>query len=262
VKLWILNDLHLELTRGWDLPPVGARPTYDVLVLAGDIITRMERGVKWIIERVTDRPVVYVGGNHEAYGVDIDITLEKARAAAKGTNVFVLENEKIQIEHVTFLGAVGWTDFNLFADQERAMRAAGDVMNDYRKIRIDNYSRRLRPAHTLARHMETRAFLQGELSKPKVGLRVVITHHGFHAEAVSRGHEHELISAAYTSDAAIDGADLWIYGHTHEHRDFRVNSARAGSTTRVVTNAKGYGPWNKNETWENASFDVNFVIEI
>lgn len=261
-----MSDLHLELTCGWDLPPTGARPDYDVLVVAGDLITRMERGVKWLIERVTDRPVVYVAGNHEAYGVDININLEKARTAGAGTNVFVMENDKVEIDHVMFYGAVGWTDFNLHGNQERAMRVAGDVMNDYRKIRIDNYSRRLRPAHTLARHMETRAFLERELSKPrKIGeRRVVVTHHGFHGmESVGRGHEHDPISAAYSSDAPIDGADLWLYGHTHEHRDFSVGSTTSvGATTRVVTNAKGYGPWNKNETWENASFDVNFVIEI
>lgn len=258
MRLWIMSDLHLELTRGWDLPPVGARPDYDVLVIAGDLVTRMERGVAWLLARVTSRHVIYVGGNHEAYGTDIDRTLEKARAAAAGTNVHVLENEGITIDGVTFLGAVGWTDFNLFGDPERAMRAAGDVMNDYRKIRIDNYSRRLRPAHTLARHMETRAFLQRELSKVKTGPRVVvITHHGFHAEAVRLGHERELISAAYASDAAIEGADLWIYGHTHEHRDFQV-----GPETRVVSNGKGYGPWSKNETWENPDFDPHFVIEI
>lgn len=263
--LWILSDLHLEATRGWDLPKGDARPDFDVLVIAGDLIPRMERGVKWILERVNDRPVILIGGNHESYGQDIDRDLAKARAAAAGTNVFVMENDKVEIDHVMFYGAVGWTDFNLFGDQERAMRVAGDVMNDYRKIRIDNYSRRLRPAHTLARHTATRAFLERELSKPpQIGeRRVVITHHGFHAEAVSRGHEHELISAAYASDAAIEGADLWIYGHTHEHRDFRVGSAsRAGSTTRVVTNAKGYGPWRAHETWENGNFDVNFVIEI
>src|ERR1700691_5085140 len=76
LRLWIMGDLHIELTRGWDLPPAGARPKYDVLIIAGDLITRMERGVKWIIERV-DRPVIYIGGNHESYGVDIDITLQK-----------------------------------------------------------------------------------------------------------------------------------------------------------------------------------------
>jgi predicted phosphodiesterase len=256
VRIWLLSDLHMELTRGWDLPPAGARPDYDVLVVAGDLITRMERGVKWLLERVTDRPVLYIGGNHEAYGVDIDVTLEKARAVAAGTSIHVLENESIEIDSVTFLGAVGWTDFNLFGDTERAMRVAGDVMNDYRKIRISNYTRRLRPAHTLARHMETRAFLQRELSTPRVGPRVVVTHHGFHAEAVRRGHEHEEISASYTSNAGIGGADLWLYGHTHESRDF------ISGGTRVVTNSKGYGPWHANEIYENLDFNEHLVIEI
>jgi predicted MPP superfamily phosphohydrolase len=258
VRIWQLSDLHMESTRGWDLPAVGARPDYDVLVVAGDLITRQERGVQWLLDRVTDRPVIYIGGNHEAYGVDINITLEKARAAAKGTNVHVLENESVAIGSVIFLGAVGWTDFNLFGDQERAMRVAGDVMNDYRKIRISNYTRRLRPAHTLARHMETRAFLQRELSKPnpKRQPRVVVTHHGFHAEAVRRGHEHDLISAAYSSNAGIEGADLWLYGHTHESRNF------FSGTTRVVSNSKGYGPWNKGETWENQDFNEQLIIEI
>ena len=256
MRIWNLSDLHVELTRGWDLPAAGSRPDYDVLVIAGDLVTRMERGVAWLLKRVTDRPVVYVGGNHESYGTDIDRTLEKARVAAAGTNVHVMENDSVTIDGVTFLGAVGWTDFNLLGDQERAMRAAGDVMNDYRKIRHANYSRRLRPKDTLARHMQTRAFLRRELSKPRTGPRVVITHHGFHPEAVRRGHERDLISAAYASDAAIEGADLWIYGHTHESREF------FSGTTKVVSNSKGYGPWAKNETWENPGFNERFVIEI
>src|SRR5260370_40109141 len=37
------------------------------------------------------------------------------------------------------------------------MQAAGEVMNDYKKIRLRNYELRLRPAHTLARHMEIRS---------------------------------------------------------------------------------------------------------
>jgi len=255
MRLWIMSDLHLELTRGWDLPAAGKRPDFDVMIVAGDLITRMERGVKWIIERV-DRPVIYIGGNHESYGVDIDITLQKARLAAKGTNVHVMENDSIEIDGVTFLGAVGWTDFNLFGDQERAMRVAGEVMNDFKKIRIDNYGRRLRPAHTLARHLETRAFLQRELSLAKTGPRVVVTHMSFHAEGVRRGHEYDEISAAYASRAEIPGADLWVYGHTHETRSFLAGD------TRVVTNAKGYGPRKAGETWENPDFDPHFIIEI
>jgi predicted phosphodiesterase len=256
VRLWVLSDLHLELTRGWDLPAGAARPDFDVLVIAGDLVTRMERGVKWLLERVTDRDVVYVAGNHEGYGTDLDRTIEKARIAAAGTNLHILQNDSVTISGTIFLGATGWTDFNLFGDQDRAMQAAGEVMNDYKKIRVRNYGLRLRPAHTLARHMETRAFLQRELSRPKTLPRVVVTHMGFHAETVRRGFEHDLISAAYSSRDPIEGADIWVYGHTHESRDFRVGA------TRVVSNAKGYGPWKIGETWENPDFDPTLVVEI
>lgn len=254
--LWVVSDLHLESTRGWDLPSAEERPHFDIMVVAGDLIPRMERGVKWILQQVTDRPVIYVAGNHEFYGVDIDRTVEKARIAALGTNVHVLQNDSVTIDGTVFLGATGWTDFNLFGDQDRAMHAIGDLMNDYKKIRFRNYELRLRPAHTLARHNETRAFLERELGRPRTLPRVVVTHMGFHAEAVRSGSEHDLISAAYTSRDPIEGADLWIYGHTHERRDFRAGA------TRVISNAKGYGPWRKGETWENPHFDPNLIVEI
>jgi hypothetical protein len=47
-----------------------------------------------------------------------------------------------------------------------------------------------------------------------------------------------------------------VYGHTHETRSFLAGD------TRVVTNAKGYGPWKAGETWENPNFNPNFFIEI
>ena len=115
MRLWVMSDLHLELSRGWDLPSDGA-PNFDVLVAAGDLIPRMERGVRWLRERVQDKPVIYVGGNHEAYGTDIDRTVEKAKEAAIGTKIFVLERDQIKLGGVTFAGATLWTDFELFGD--------------------------------------------------------------------------------------------------------------------------------------------------
>ncbi|WP_426532963.1 metallophosphoesterase [Bradyrhizobium sp. McL0615] len=88
--LWIMSDLHLELTRGWDLPSGDARPRFDVLIIAGDLIPRMERGVKWLLEHVPDRPVIYVGGNHEAYGTDIQRTLETKRSVRPRAAGFLL----------------------------------------------------------------------------------------------------------------------------------------------------------------------------
>jgi predicted phosphodiesterase len=262
LRLWIQSDQHLELTRGWDLPAVGDRPAYDVLVVAGDLITRMERGVEWLKARVTDRPVVFVGGNHERFGTDIDGTIEKARVAAAGTNIHVLENDTVQIGDVTFIGATFWTDFNLFGDPGRAMIAAAEFMNDYRKIRVGRYVYRLRPSHTLQRHQQSREFIANELRKPKVGRRVVVTHMAPHPSAIRPAFDEEITSAAYASDASdllALGVDAWIYGHTHDTRDEMIGIGNA----RLVTNGKGYGPWPPGETtWDNKDFDPRFVIEI
>jgi predicted phosphodiesterase len=280
MRLWILSDLHLELTRGWDLPPPAERPDFDVLVVAGDLIPRMERGVKWLLERVPDRPVIYVPGNHEAYGVDVDRTVEKAMEAAQGTKVFVLQNRWIRLGDVTFAGATLWTDFSLFGGQRRAMAVAADRMNDHKKIRTARYLERFLPRHALARHMESRAFLEAEMRKPRGGPLVVVTHH---APMPGRGYrlaphylgtrlsDEEVLAAAYRTDLtelmwpapigngfdARRPADLWVFGHTHESEDVTIGH------TRIVSNAKGYGPWpGQQATWDNPRFDPNFVIEI
>jgi predicted phosphodiesterase len=259
LRLWIQSDLHLESTRGWDLPAVGDRPVFDVLVIAGDLIPRAERGVAWLLDRVADH-VVFVCGNHEFYGCDIDRTVEKARALAAGTHVHILQNDTVQIGDVTFIGATFWTDFNLFGDPGRAMVAAAEFMNDYKKIRVGRYVYRLRPHYTLQRHRQSREFIANELRKPKVGTRVVVTHMAPHPSAIRPAFDEEITSAAYASDASdllAMGVDAWIYGHTHDTRDEMIGDVR------LITNAKGYGPWPPKElTWDNPGFDPNFVIEI
>ncbi len=116
MRLWVLSDLHVELTRGWDLPAGDAQPRCDVVVVAGDLIPRAERGVKWLLERIPDRPVIYVPGNHEFYGTDEFRTVEKAREAAAGTNVHVLQNDAVRIGGVTFVGATPWLPKNRLWD--------------------------------------------------------------------------------------------------------------------------------------------------
>ena len=159
MRLWIMSDIHVELTRGWDLPAGDERPDFDVMIVAGDLIPHMERGVAWLRERVQDRPVIYIPGNHEFYEVDIDRTIEKAKEAAAGTNVHVMENETIRIADVTFAGCTLWTDFAINGDAHRAMAVAAERMNDFRKIRTAGYVERFRPSHALARHRRSRAFL-------------------------------------------------------------------------------------------------------
>jgi predicted phosphodiesterase len=274
VRLWIMSDLHLELTRGWDLPGRDDRPDFDVLVIAGDLVPRMERGVRWLLERVPDKPVIYTAGNHEFYGTDVQRTLEKAKEAALGTNVYVLQDETLEIGDVTFAGATLWTDFAINGDAHRGMAVAGDRMNDFKKIRTGRYVERFRPPHALASHRRSRAFLETELRKDRPGPLVVVTHHApvpeISDEPGGSGNDPTL-DPAYRSDltalmspapddgrGALRPADLWIYGHTHESFD-----AVIGEATRVVSNAKGYGPWpGQQRTWDNPHFNEKLIIEI
>ncbi|WP_244600263.1 metallophosphoesterase [Afipia felis] len=253
-----MSDLHLELTRGWDLPIGEARPDHDVMIIAGDLIPRMERGIAWLTERFTDKPIIYVPGNHEFYGHDIDRTVEKARKAANGTNVRILQNDAVVIDRILFVGATLWTDFALFDNRDYAMKCAGEIMNDYRKIRKQRHELRLRPADTLARHIETRNFISTAARDYQADRTVIVTHHGCLRETVKAGSENDLLSAAYASDCSdlVEQVDLWIYGHTHESRDFTKGR------TRIVSNAKGYGPWNPGQKSENQYFDPKYVLEI
>jgi predicted phosphodiesterase len=262
VKLWVLSDIHLELTTDWDLPGPADRPDFDVLVMAGDLVPQMERGVKWLVERVPDRPIVYIAGNHEAYRADIDRTLQKAKLAAAGSNVFVMEDETTVIGGVRFVAGTLWTDFQLFGDPEAAMRAAGANMNDYRLIRTNNYARRLSPTDTLARHRSTQAYIESELARTFGGQTVVVTHHGPYLGAMRQGHERDIISAAYVSDLSSlieqHQPAVWIYGHTHRSDDTMIGR------TRIVSNSKGYGPHPalRLTTWENSMFNPSLVIEV
>jgi len=273
MRLWILSDLHIELTRGWDLPAGADRPDFDVLVVAGDLIPRMERGVRWLLERVPDRPVIYVMGNHEAYGGDVDRTEEKAKEAAAGTSIRVIQNETVRIGNVDFAGATLWTDFALNGDAHRAMGVAVERMNDFKRIRTSAYRQRFLPHHALIQHLKSVVFLEAEMRKQRgEGKLVVVTHHApvpeTSEEPGGSGNDPTL-DPSYRSDlrmlmspAPDDGRgplrppDLWIYGHTHESFDAVIGA------TRVVSNAKGYGPWKPGETWDNPHFNPNFIVEI
>jgi hypothetical protein len=66
-----------------------------------------------------------------------------------------------------------------------------------------------------------------------------------------------MVPAPDDGRGALRPAQLWIYGHTHESFDAVIGE------TRVVSNAKGYGPWSVHGgTWDNRNFDEKLVIEI
>lgn len=259
MRILPLSDLHLEIypTRKLGIDLAVSRP--DVVVLAGDI-NKSSRAVEWAAETFKDIPVLYVAGNHEYYGSNIDTVPSRIRDACQDTdNVFFLDNGCKIIDGVRFLGATLWTDFCLFGLWRRpmAMMEAKNTMNDYHAIRVANGGyRKLTPGDTGSIHARSRAWMQGELEKPFEGKTVVVTHMAPSKRSISQRYAEDLTSAAYASelDLMASQADLWIHGHTHTHFDYQIEKCR------VVTNPLGYT--HKGGGNENHEFNPNMIIEI
>ncbi|MDB5813854.1 MAG: putative metallophosphoesterase [Rhodocyclales bacterium] len=237
LKLLILSDLHVEFAP-FEPEPAAA----DVIILAGDIhIGR--KGLEWAQRAFADKPVIYVLGNHEYYGASYPKHVNALKAAARGSNVYVLENDNVTIDGVRFLGCTLWTDFALFGDPRIAGYEATQKMTDFKRIRMSENYRKMRSIDAALINKRSRDWLKQQLALD-VGTTVVVTHHAPSARSLPECYENDILAAAYVSHCdelvASSGAALWVHGHLHSQSDYLIGS------TRVVCNPRGY-PDEKNE---------------
>jgi len=259
MRLLILSDLHHELWRE-DAPvidPTISQP--DVVILAGDINTG-HRAVEWAERIFSGIPVLYVHGNHESYGKNLEEEQEEIQAACLASkNVHFLNRSEYLHSQVRFLGATLWTNFRLFGDDERqaSMRAAEAVMTDYKRIRLakKNY-RKLRASDTAQMHAEHKSWIEQKLAEPFSGTTVVITHMAPSMMSVADQYSSDPVSAAYASqlDEVVSRADLWVHGHLHDSCDYQIGRCR------VVCNPCGYRT--RAGGVENERFDPNFIVSL
>lgn len=250
MKIGILSDLHL--------PSGGARPwpaqAGDVMVLAGDIGVGTS-GVAWA-KRVFTCPVIYVPGNHEYYGQDMDVLNRELRDYCRGSNIHVLNDATTVIGGVRFIGCTLWTDFALYGTIGESARLAANGLNDYRVIGKNGGA--LMPADTRALHLTSRAYLERTLADPFDGSTVVVTHHAPSARSVAPRFSGDPLNPAFASDlesvVASSGAALWIHGHVHDSFDYVIGQSR------VVCNPAGY-PGEYQER-ESPPFRWDYTVEI
>lgn len=229
MNILLLSDLHNEFDR-YQPPALAA----DLVILAGDIDVGV-RGVEWA-KSVFSGPVLYVPGNHEFYRGYLGRTLEKLRGA-QTDRVRVLDRNVVELGGVRFLGATAWTDFAATGNQPAAVALAGQLLNDFRQIRTENY-RPCRPLDFITQASLTRLWLQEQLAIPFSGPTVVITHHAPSLRSL-QGNPHTggHLDAAFASrwdDLMGDSIALWLHGHVHTAVDYELNG------TRVVCNPRGY----------------------
>lgn len=240
MKLQLLSDLHLETESFLPRPQAGA----ELLVLAGDIDATwraLARFAHWPV------PVLFVPGNHEFDGRDVDTVLPALRTHCVALGIRLLHRDALVLTgadgvRVRFVGVVRWSDFDVFGApaRPRAMRAAGYF------LRVMGARWRGQPfaAEALrALGLADRAWLENELAQPARGRwqrTVVVTHFAPSLRSADArfGHQPGTASFCNADDDLIPRADLWLHGHLHCRHDY--TQARAGlQPTRIVCRARG-----------------------
>ena len=240
MRLQLLSDLHLE-TEDFDPRPV---PGADLLVLAGDIDSRwdgFERFRDWPV------PVLFVAGNHEFDGRDLDETWPVLRERVESLGIRMLERESVVIaapdgRRIRFVGTVRWCDFDLFGarGRERAMRAAAYYL---RVMGSRKGGRPLDPAALRDEALACRDWLAAELRRPALGAwdtTVAITHFAPSLRSADPRYGSQPGTASFCNadDDLLPFASMWIHGHLHCRHDYRAD--HAGGGTRIVCQARGH----------------------
>ena len=275
MKISVLSDLHI------DIHPytVALAPDAAVVIIAGDVCERLDKSLPWMAAEIRARghEVIYVPGNHDWYGnrafghtstIDGDLARGRELAAELGIHLLA-EGEAVVIGGVRFVGATLWTDYAVGGDTSHAMSIADDKqagMTDHRRIKLQSSGYgRFRPVDALASHRAQLDALASHLAEPFDGPTVVVTHHAPHPKSLREGEVRETIDASYASDLTefIERwrPALWLHGHVHKNRDYKV------ADTRIVANPRGYvitRGQGKNQTVEveNPEHQPDLAIEV
>ena len=256
MKIQVVSDLHLEFHN--PIPPLV--DGVDVIVCAGDLAP-VQTGAVWYVakEWAEARHILYVPGNHEYYGTDIDNARRMLAKHCRHHKITLLDPGSVTIDGVHFIGATLWTDFKLDPQITlgRALSIVGGGMADFTGA-IQHRSRRFTALESARRHATERAYLEEALARTSVTDQptVVITHHAPTARSVAPHFQGHPLNAGFASDLeeVIERyqPDIWIHGHMHDAVDFQMGN------TRVLCNPGGYTP----EKDTHRGYDPQLCVEI
>jgi len=248
MKIHLLSDLHIEF-EDFNYEETNS----DIVVLAGDIHVK-EKGVKWAIKNIRNKPVIYVLGNHEYYKKAYPCLIDTLHNLCKGTNVHLLENDFINIDGVNILGCTLWTDFKLYGDPKVAGARCQDVMTDYKQIKILPRFKKISSTDISSIHSHSINWLEETLEKLQGQTNVIITHHGPSVSSVPTEFIGDIITSAFVSNLESTilkyNPNLWLHGHLHNSSSYNIGGCR------IVCNPRGY----PDEL--NTNFDSRLVVTL
>ncbi|MDH5450871.1 MAG: metallophosphoesterase family protein [Candidatus Bathyarchaeota archaeon] len=248
MKIQVLSDLHIE----FEYYTVKVVEETDVLVMAGDFtVAKYLREIE-AFARLIKKPIVYVAGNHDYYyGVfnRVNETLEQLDCDI--SNFHFLNNGRVEIEDVRFIGSTLWSNFDLAPNPGEFAYLARSMISDFMVIKKSSTST-FSPFDCSRLNEESRRFLKQEVDAPFNGRKVVVTHFLPSPKSVHPKFEGASLNPYFCCNCENlmgQSIPLWIHGHTHESTDYNHKG------TRVIANPKGY--FN-----ENTTFNEKLIVEI
>lgn len=197
MKLQIASDLHHQFS-GAGLATsraLAVSPEADVLVLAGNIHSGEQAVSTYQQSKV---PVIWVHGNHELHGSDVDEAREGFASTAVAGPVKYLERTEFSLGDIRFLGCCLWTDYSVGPQsREVTMREANRFMVDHRLIRKG--SRPFKAEDAAYEHLNSLSWLKGALQKRVKGRTVVVTHFAPSKRSIPQALHSEVFAGTFAS---------------------------------------------------------------
>jgi len=218
MKIRLLSDLHLETHRhskdrslfhlkGMD------KERKQILCLLGDIDTKLN--MVSFIKRIHKRfkAVIIVAGNHEFYNQEvIYLYSELKKQLEMMENVYFLQDDKVIIDDVVFIGSTLWSDFD--SHNNNLMKDCKDRIGDFYEIKYKE--KRITPSVMYDLNKYSREYINHILNEYSDKKKVVLTHF-CPDESLS---DYKTSLSRYFCNTGlefiIEKADYWLFGHTHE----------------------------------------------
>ena len=250
----IASDLHIEFTgMGCELDTV-CENSRDILIVAGDL-AEGTRGFEWLRNQCSYSDVVFVTGNHEYYGYDIDDVDKKFRQFEKETpNFHFLQMNSVELFGLKIAGCTLWTDMQGMDGWER--RQVEKSMTDFSGA-ITKRGTRLTADIAAGINMQHRNWLMQQHEAD-----IIVTHHAPSDQSITdywRAHGGLLNPAfAGNSDDLVRLLEpaYWIHGHMHSFLRYWHDGKVDG--TQVLCNPRGYG----GSYQERTGFSDNLMISL
>ncbi len=254
MKIQYCSDLHIEFKSNWDwLKSNPIKPIGEILLIAGDTYYLGKEFMKHeFFDYASENfeRVFLIPGNHEFYGgYDVEICFLQNYELQIRENVFLVNNNTIEIDNVKFIFSSLWSKI-----VKEVVPILGSL-NDFRLINLNNQKLTVSDYNLMFEN--SWKYLQKEITAKTKKKKVVITHHLPSHYCNLEIYKNSKLNEAFCVDLTkyINKSDVnyWIYGHSHGNKgQFKIGK------TKMITNQLGYLDAREEKKFKNdAYFEIN-----